>query len=220
MKDWVTISEFEQLTGLNNRTIMSAIQRGLIPDDCVSRTNKENTDGVFLFDDVETTTPAEPKRTTAPYYINPQPAAVHWYNNINITREPSSKIRERLAQYILTFDPSFFDDRPPDFPVDDSENDAETISNAEAIRRQNIKKNILLDIEIQKQKEILVEKERVFDQLFGFGNELRNALLSIPDRITDKVIASVGSRTKTHGIIYDAIAKELERLSDINNRIK
>jgi hypothetical protein len=220
MKDWVTISEFERLTGLNNRTIMSAIQRSLIPDDCISRANKDDTSEASLFDDVEIRAPSEPKKTTAPYYINPQPAAVHWYDNINIAREPSFKIREKLSQYILTFDPSFFDNRPPDFLIDDFENDVEAISNAEAIRRQNIKKNILLDIEIRKQNEILVEKARVFDQLFSFGNELRNALLSIPDRITDKVIASTDNRTKIHGVIYDAIAKELERLSDIDNRIK
>ena len=218
--EWVKISEFEQLTGLNNRTIMSAIQRGLIPADCISRTgNEAELDAPVLFDDVETVTPDKQKKTTAPYYINPQPAAVHWFDNANITREPSMKVREKLAKYILTFDPNFFDNRPTDFPVVSSEEELDDISNAEAIRQQNIRKNILLDIEIQKQKEILVEKARVYDQLFAFGNELRNALLSIPDRITDNVIAANGNRTKTHTLIYDAIATELEKLSDMNNRI-
>jgi hypothetical protein len=219
MKDWITISAFEQLTELNNRTIMLAIQRGLIPEDCISRTNKDDKGEAFLFDEVKAIEPVEPRKTTVPYYINPQPAAMHWFDNANITREPSAKIREKLAKYILTFNPSFFDDRPSDFPVDSSESEADDISNAEAIRRQNIKKNILLGIEIQKQKGILVEKAIVYDQLFSFGNELRNTLLFIPDRITDKVIAAIGNRTKTHGIIYDAIAEELEKLSDINNRL-
>ena len=218
--EWVKISEFEQLTGLNNRTIMSAIQRGLIPDDCISRSgNGDEPDMPALFDDVETVTPDKPKKTTTPYYINPQPAAVHWFDNANITREPSVKVREKLAKYILTFDPDFFVNRPTDFPVINSEEDLEDISNADAIRLQNIKKNILLDIEIQQKKEILVEKARVYDQLFAFGNELRNALLSIPDRITDNVIAANGNRTKTHTLIYDAIASELEKLADMDNRI-
>ena len=94
------------------------------------------------------------------------------------------------------------------------------ISNADAIRLQNIKKNVLLDIEIKRQKEILVEKARVYDQLFAFGNELRNAILSIADRITDNVIAACDNRTKVHNIIYNACAEELERLSNIDKIVK
>ena len=218
---WVKISEFEQLTGLNNRTIMSAIQRGLIPEDCISRSGNEETPEVpVLFEDVETIAPDKQKKTTLPYYINPQPAAVHWFDNANITREPSVKVREKLAKYILTFDPAFFDNRPADFPVESDEEELEDISNAEAIRRQNIKKNVLLDIDIQRQKEILVEKARVYDQLFSFGNEIRNAILSIADRITDNVIASYDNRTKVHSIIYNACAEELDRLANINTIIK
>jgi len=221
--EWVKISEFEQLTGLNNRTIMSAIQRGLIPDECISRGDTKTPDDPALFNNEElmvVSTGADPKKTTLPYYINPQPAAVHWFENANITREPSVKVREKLAKYILTFDSAFFDNRPADFPAESGDEELDNIPNAEAIRRQNIKKNMLLDIEIQRQKEILVEKARVYEQLFAFGNELRNAILPIADRITDNVIAAGDNRIKVHTLIYNACAAELERLSNIDTIIK
>jgi replicative DNA helicase len=97
----------------------------------------------------------------------------------------------------------------------ESNQDVENMSNSEAVRRQNIRKNILLDIEIQKQQAILVEKATVYEQLFAFGNEMRNSLLTIPDRIADRVVNASQSRFQVHTIIYDSIADELEKLADI-----
>jgi hypothetical protein len=65
----------------------------------------------------------------------------------------------------------------------------------------------------------LVQKTKVEQQLFSAGKEIREALLVIPDRITDEVIAAVDNRATVFNIIYNAIAAELEKLADINKRL-
>lgn len=214
-KEWVTISEFERLTGLNNRTIMSAIKREMIPPDCIARTDGNcMPETSFLFDDVPTVQ-VEPKSTTKPYYINSQPAAEYWYNHLNLNRQASHDIREKLAKYIITFNPDFMNrnkDEPPD------EKDSNSMSYKEAVRVERVAKAKIAELELKEKEGSLVKKSIVYDRLFTFGQEIRNSLLAIPDRITDNIIAVAGNRTKTLNLIYDAIAAELEKLSDINDR--
>ena len=214
-KHWVTISEFERLTGLKNRTIMLAVKRKIIPDDCVGRPDNNDVSDAFLFDDVPTIEKQE-KKTTVPYYIDPQQAAVYWYENVsNLNRQASYEIREKLEKYILTFNPEFMNrnkDEPPEL------SDEDNMSYKEATRKEMVAKAKLKELELKEKEGSLVKKEVVYDQLFAFGQEMRNAFLTIPDRTVDSIIASA-NRTQTHSLIYEAIATELKKLSDINNRI-
>ena len=65
-----------------------------------------------------------------------------------------------------------------------------------------------------------MQKDVVDSELFAAAQEIRNALLVIPDRIIDQVIAESDNRNKAHGIIYNAIADELEKLADIGTRLE
>ena len=215
-KDWVTISEFENLTGLNNRTILSAIKRGLIPEDCIARKDTDFVPETSLFDDVPVEQ-VEPKSTTKPYFINPHPAAEHWCNHLNSNRPASYAIREKLEKYIITFNPDFMN-RNKDDPPDEDESDS--MSYKEAVRKERVAKAKIAELELKEKEGSLVQKSVVYDRLFSFGQEIRNALLMIPERITDSIIAAAGNRTKTLNLINDAIAGELERLSNINTIIK
>jgi phage terminase Nu1 subunit (DNA packaging protein) len=94
--------------------------------------------------------------------------------------------------------------------------DVDNMSYKEAVRLEKVSKAKIAELELKEKEGTLVSKSFVFDQLFAFGNELRNALLSIPDREIDKIIVNHNDRTKAHTILYDAISKELEKLSNIN----
>jgi hypothetical protein len=216
-KKWVTISEFEKLTGLNNKTIMSAIQRGAIPSECIDRKINDAPDTPLLFD-VETVAAPEPKRTTIPYYIDSEPAAMHWYKNLNPNRQASFELREKLEKYIMTFNPDFMDNNKDDPPgMDDSTKD--NMSYKEAARKEKVAKAISAELDLKEKEGSLVKKSVVYNQLFDFGQELRNAFQQLSSRITDNIIAANNNRTKIANIIDEAVATELEKLSDMDNRI-
>lgn len=187
---WVKLTDFERLTGLNGRTVRAAVKTGRIPAEFVRRP-----DG----------------NPATPYYIDPQPAAVYWYNNINNNRPLSKMVKEGLAAYIETFD--YVEAVGTGTPE-------EQMSFNEAQRRERAAKARIAELELLEKEGTLVAKAMVDTELFAAAQEIRNALLVIPDRIIDQVIAESGNRNKAHGIIYNAIADELEKLADIGARIE
>jgi hypothetical protein len=72
-------------------------------------------------------------------------------------------------------------------------------------------------IELRKAKNELVDKKKVYAQLFAMGQEVRAAFQAIPDRVTDTVLAA-RDRAEAHKVISDAIADTLTQLSDITKR--
>jgi hypothetical protein len=63
----------------------------------------------------------------------------------------------------------------------------------------------------------LVDKDTVYKELYGFGTEVRNAMLAIPDRIIDELL-SCSNRNEAHSLLHSTINESLEILSDIHNR--
>lgn len=184
---WVKISDFEKLTGISAKTVAAAIKRGYIPDNFADRVGKS---------------------ATSPYYLNPQQAAVCWYKSLNAAHPAQRKVRESLAGYIKTFDKSVIE------PAAKSPTDADKMTYEDAQLQEKIAKARIADLELQEKEGSLVSRDRVNDQLFAAGKELRDALLTIPDRITDLIMAE-DNRTMVYNTIYDAIAAELQKLSDI-----
>lgn len=214
-RGWVKVSEFEALTGLNNRTVTLAIKRGGIPSECWRRVGEGK---------------------TSPICINPQSAAVHWYRHLNGTHHLTQPLRDKLAAYIRTFDPAGVEDQEGDTMTDERGGDQEGNTNikdeeaegdsvrkgggdkmtfAEAQRRKEVAKAKTAELEFLEKEGSLISKAAVQDQLFNVGKELRDALLAVPDRVTDEILAAGDNRTKVNNIIYDAIAGELERLADL-----
>lgn len=191
---WVKISDFEGLTGISSKTIAAAIKRGYIPDNVADRVGAS---------------------ATSPYYLNPQQAAKCWYGSINAAHPTSRKIRISLAKYIQTFDKDYV--APDKLTGDDP---ARAISYEDAQLQEKIAKARMAELELLEKEGTLVAKDMVDSELFAAAQEIRNALLVIPDRIIDQVIAESGNRNKAHGIIYNAIADELEKLADIGARLE
>jgi len=202
---WVKISEFGRLIKLNEKTILAAIKRGSIPATCADRVGTG---------------------ATSPYYIDPLPAAQHWYSCLNANHPLTRPLREGLEKYIKKIDPTFSadstDGKTNTPPVGDIKKEGFKITAntpyAEAARIEKIIKAQKEFLDLKEREKTLVQKDKVKKQLFEFGKELRDALLYIPDRITDDIIASTENRTKVRNIIYDAIAAELQRLSELNKK--
>lgn len=187
-KGWIKISDFEELTGISAKTVTAAIKRGYIPDN---------------FADIVGTS------ATSPYYLNPQQAAKCWYQSLNAAHPGQRKVREALAGYIKTFDKSAIE---PETNKTATANSKMTYEDAQL--QEKIAKARIADLELQEKEGSLVSRERVNEQLFSAGKELRDAMLTIPDRITDIVMAE-DNRTVVYNTIYNAIADELQKLVDI-----
>lgn len=187
-KGWIKISDFEELTGISAKTVAAAIKRGYIPEN---------------FADVVGTS------ATSPYYLNPQQAAICWYKSLNAAHPAQRKVREALAGYIKTFDKTVVTPLPKE-PT----GAAPKITYEDAQLQEKIAKARIADLELQEKEGSLVSREAVNDQLFAAGKELRDALLTIPDRITDIIMAEQ-NRTMVYNTIYDAIAGELQKLADL-----
>lgn len=193
-KGWVKISDFEELTGISSKTIAAAIKRGHIPEQVAARVGTA---------------------ATSPYYLDPHEAAKTWYCSMNAAHPTSRKIRLTLADYIKTFDSAFIS--PKQTHV---ENPAITLTYEDAQLQEKIAKARLAELELAEKEGSLVAKATIDAELFAAAQEVRNALLVIPDRIIDQVIAEASNRNKAHGIIYNAIADELEKLADIGARLE
>ncbi|WP_300726264.1 hypothetical protein [uncultured Rikenella sp.] len=194
-KGWVKISDFEELTGISSKTIAAAIKRGYIPDQVADRVGTG---------------------ATSPYLLDPQQAAKSWYSSLNAAHPASRKIRQTLADYIKTFDSAFI--APEKKHVENPAALALTYEDAQL--QEKIAKARLAELELAEKEGSLVAKATIDAELFAAAQEIRNALLVIPDRIVDQVIAEAANRNKAHSVIYNAIADELEKLADIGARLE
>jgi phage terminase Nu1 subunit (DNA packaging protein) len=92
------------------------------------------------------------------------------------------------------------------------------IQNPEAERITSVLKAKILQITYSEKKGQLVPIDKVNTVLFGYGQEIRNAFESIPDRIIDRILAVADKRHEARRILADEIQDTLELLADINNR--
>jgi hypothetical protein len=192
-KGWVKLSEFERLTGMTSRTVALAISKGKISPKCVKQVGTG---------------------ATSPKYIDPQAAAVSWYQNLNSNHHLSRTLRGSLSKYIRTFAPDIVGEGEKNRKQETKEKQ----TYEESLRRKEAAKSRLMELELAEKEGSLISKINVYNSLFDAGKQIRDALLSIPERVTDEIIASVENRTKVCNIIYDAISLELERLSEINKK--
>lgn len=88
---------------------------------------------------------------------------------------------------------------------------------AAAKRVQALYKAKLSELEYKQKSGKLVDKQEVYKQLYGAGQELRQAFQTIPDRFIDDILAAK-NRNEAHQILFNAIADVLEGLAEIEKR--
>lgn len=74
-----------------------------------------------------------------------------------------------------------------------------------------------MEVELKQKLGELVNKKQVYEALFAFGQEVRSALQSLPDRHIDEILAAK-SRNESHTILFNAISEALESLADSGKR--
>lgn len=92
------------------------------------------------------------------------------------------------------------------------------IQKPEAERVTAVLKAKILQITYKEKQGQLVPIDKVNSVLFGYGQEIRNAFESIPDRVIDRILAVAEKRHEARKILVDEIHSTLELLADINSR--
>jgi len=92
------------------------------------------------------------------------------------------------------------------------------IQKPEAERITSVLKAKILQITYAEKKGELVPIDKVNSVLYGYGQEIRNAFESVPDRIIDRILAVAEKRHEARKILVDEIHATLELLADINTR--
>lgn len=85
---------------------------------------------------------------------------------------------------------------------------------AEALRKDLIIKANLNALKLRMKEGEVVEKSKVYKELFAFGKQIRLRFQSVPDRVIDDVLAAPG-RNEAHLILFNAITDILEELTGI-----
>ncbi len=83
---------------------------------------------------------------------------------------------------------------------------------AEALRVEKVAKAKMAELELKKAMGDLVVKDEVYKQLFAFGQEVRQAILVVPDRCIDAVIAAK-NRSEAHNTLLKELHEALEKLT-------
>lgn len=136
------------------------------------------------------------------FKIDPDVAASEWGKNFDPSYTSNPKIRESLQQPTV-----------PELPAQGGSDS----SIASAKRAQAILKAKLLDLELREKQGQLVDKQQVYKQLFEMGQQIRSAILTVPDRIIDNLMAC-NSRNEGHTMLMAALIDELEKLSNLENK--
>ena len=92
------------------------------------------------------------------------------------------------------------------------------IDKPEAERITSVLKAKILQITYAEKKGELVPIDKVNSVLFGYGQEIRNAFESVPDRIIDRVLAVSDKRHEAKRILEQEIYETLNLLADIETR--
>lgn len=148
---------------------------------------------------------------------------------ISFEKTPSKKPKpqKKTKKEAETFDEvidEIMHEKLPSAKADDLDDETvseeldDKIQKPEAERITSVLKAKILQITYSEKKGELVPIEKVNSVLFGYGQEIRNAFESIPDRVIDRILAVADKRYEARKILSDEIYSTLELLSDINTR--
>ena len=71
----------------------------------------------------------------------------------------------------------------------------------------------LAQLEYEEKSGKLVDKATVYSTLFSFGQEIRDKVLAIPDRVVDGMLAA-SSRSEAFNLLYSELVSTLTVLSE------
>lgn len=137
---------------------------------------------------------------------------------------PATKKIKKEAETIEEFVEEIMHEKLPNADADDLDDETvseeldDRIQKPEAERVTAVLKAKILQITYKEKQGQLVPIDKVNSVLFGYGQEIRNAFESVPDRIIDRILAVAEKRHEARKILVDEIHSTLELLADINTR--
>lgn len=137
---------------------------------------------------------------------------------------PAPKKIKKEAETIEEFVEEIMHEKLPSADADDLDDETvseeldDRIQKPEAERVTAVLKAKILQITYKEKQGQLVPIDKVNSVLFGYGQEIRNAFESVPDRIIDRILAVAEKRHEARKILADEIHDTLELLADINSR--
>lgn len=141
-----------------------------------------------------------------------------------VKKTPTVKKTKKEPETIDEYVAEIMGEKLPTAGADDLDDDTvsgdleESIPKTEAERITSVLKAKILQITYAEKKGQLVPIDKVNSVLFGYGQEIRNAFESIPDRIIDRILALADKRHEAKRVLVDEIHDTLKLLSDIETR--
>lgn len=142
----------------------------------------------------------------------------------SVKQIPTPKKQKKEAETIEEFVAEIMHEKLPNANADDLDDETvseeldDRIQKPEAERVTAVLKAKILQITYKEKQGQLVPIDKVNSVLFGYGQEIRNAFESVPDRIIDRILAVAEKRHEARKILVDEIHDTLELLADINSR--
>jgi len=195
--EWLILEEYAKTLMVSPQAVSKAIDNGRIPPSAVR---------------IEKSISRGGGRQNKNIWINTKTANIAWVNTENASqgRRPEEAIArvEELRKELGVESGAFSVSQPTDNPI--------TLH--EAQRRERAAKAEMAELELLKTQGSLVQKDVVYKQLFEAGQQLRDAIMAVPGRITSEIIAAGGNQTQIREIITEALATSLEGLADIYSK--
>lgn len=212
----ISYSHFARLTGTSEGAVRKAIVRGSISNGVDLSLKKINAYIAsnewgkpilkeFLSESVEV------KKSTIKKTTSVKPT-------------PTPKKQKKEPETIEEFVEEIMHEKLPSADADDLDDETvseeldDRIQKPEAERVTAVLKAKILQITYKEKQGQLVPIDKVNSVLFGYGQEIRNAFESVPDRIIDRILAVAEKRHEARKILVDEIHNTLELLADINSR--
>ena len=195
--NWIILEDYAKTLSVSPTAVKKAINNGRIPASAISFGNFGGRNG-------------QNKRV----FINKTEADIAWVNTENVSqgrRTPEAKaavqrLREELSLNGENVQPA------------KKESKEKNMTLSEAQRREKIAKAEIAQIELLRLKGSLVQKDVVYKQLFEAGAQLRDSIMSVPDRIAADIVSANGETSKIRKILTEALASSLEGLTDVNSK--
>ncbi len=191
MNELISIREFGRRVGVSDTAIRKMIKEGRLSDKSIERD------------------PA----TGKPSIVYDQ--ALMEYQSVGGGLKKESgvdntphKYRKNVPPLPLSQQGQTEDVEPPTVPTGQ-------LSIAEAKRQSAIYDAKLKGLELAERQKVLVPRNKVYEELFAFGQEIKSNMLSIPDKYIDLILACK-TRGEAHVTLYTAINESLETLARAN----
>lgn len=159
--------------------------------------------------------------------IDPEIADQEWVQNFNVKKSQNLEMAASIFKEVTQEPGPGFppEKRPEPLPRESSGKTLDPpqerpapkqpdgdLTMAQAQKARAIFEAKIKELEYKEKLGMLIDKGKVYRNLFAFGQEIRSAFQALPDRIIDDLLAQP-TRNQSHAMLYNAIADVLENLS-------